>query len=41
MMIKFVGQVAYEGDMRNAYKFVVEKPEEKRPPRKPRDRWEY
>jgi hypothetical protein len=39
MMIKSLGQVAHVGDMRNAYKIVVEKREGKRPPRKPRDRW--
>jgi len=32
--------VAHMGEMRNAYKIVVGKPEGKRPPRRPRCRWE-
>jgi hypothetical protein len=28
------------GEMRNAYKILARKPEGKRPPRKPRRRWE-
>jgi hypothetical protein len=41
MKIKFVGQLAHAGDMRNEYKIVIEKPEGKRKLGKPGDRWEY
>jgi hypothetical protein len=32
--------VAHTGDMRNAYKILVGKPEEKTPRGRPRHRWE-
>jgi hypothetical protein len=35
-----MGSVAPMGDMRNAYKILVGKPEGKRPFRRSRDRWE-
>jgi len=35
-----VGHVPYMGDMRNAYRILVGKPEEKRPLGRPRRRWE-
>jgi hypothetical protein len=35
-----VGHVAHMGEMRNAYKILVRKPERKRSLRRPRHRWE-
>jgi hypothetical protein len=39
-IMKWAGHVAHMGEMRNAYKILVRKPEGKRPLRRPRDRWE-
>jgi hypothetical protein len=36
----WVGHIACIGEMRNAYKMFVRKPEGKIPPRRPRHRWE-
>jgi hypothetical protein len=38
--MKRVGNVACMGDMRNACRILVRKPEGKRSPRSPRHRWE-
>jgi hypothetical protein len=38
--MKWAGHVARMGDMRNAYKILVGKPEGKRPLGRPRRRWE-
>jgi hypothetical protein len=38
--MRWVGHVALTGDMRNAYKIFVGKPEGKRPLGRPRRRWE-
>jgi len=35
-----VGHVAHMGEMRDIYRVLVEKPEEKRPLGRPRHRWE-
>jgi hypothetical protein len=35
------GSIALMGEMRNAYKILVGKPERKRPCRRPGHRWEY
>jgi hypothetical protein len=40
MKIKWIGHVAHMGEMRNAYKALIRKPEGNRPLRKPRRRWE-
>jgi hypothetical protein len=37
--MRWAGHVARMGEKRNAYRLLVEKPEEKRPPGKPRRRW--
>jgi hypothetical protein len=37
--MKWAGHVARMGEKRNAYTILVGKPEEKRPPRRPRRRW--
>jgi hypothetical protein len=39
-MMRWVGYVANMGEMRNAYKILVGKPEGKRPLRRPRHTWE-
>jgi len=38
--MSWVGHVARTGEMRNAYKILVGKPEGKRPFGRPRPRWE-
>jgi hypothetical protein len=38
-MMKLMGHRAHMGEMRNAYKILVGKLEEKRPLRRPRHRW--
>jgi hypothetical protein len=38
--IRWSGHVALMGDMRNAYNILVGKPERKRPPGRPRRRWQ-
>jgi hypothetical protein len=38
--IRYMGHVAHMGEMRNAYKMLVAKPEETRLLRRPRSRWE-
>jgi hypothetical protein len=38
--MRWTGHVAYMGEMRNAYKVLVRKPEGKRPLRRPGHRWE-
>jgi hypothetical protein len=38
--MKWAGHVAYMGEMRNEYKILVRKPEEKRPLGRRRRRWE-
>jgi hypothetical protein len=35
--MRWLGNVAYMGEIRNAYKILVAKPEEKRPLRRPRE----
>jgi hypothetical protein len=39
-MVQWVGHVAIMGEMRNAYRILVRKPEGKRLLRRPRYRWE-
>jgi hypothetical protein len=39
--MKWAGQVAHRGEMRNAYNILVGKPEWKKPLLRPWDRWEY
>jgi hypothetical protein len=39
--IEWVGHVARMGEGRGVYRVLVGKPEEKRPLRKPRRRWDY
>jgi hypothetical protein len=39
-MIRWVEHVVHMGEMRNAYKILVGKPEGKRPVRRLRHRWE-
>jgi hypothetical protein len=38
--VRWVGHIARMGEMRNAYKIMVGRPEGKRPIEKPRRRWE-
>jgi hypothetical protein len=38
--MRWAGHVAHMGAKRNAYRFLLRKPEGKRPPRTPRRRWE-
>jgi hypothetical protein len=38
--IRWAGHIAHMGEIRNAYKILVGKPEGKRPLRRPRHRWE-
>jgi tRNA(Arg) A34 adenosine deaminase TadA len=38
--MRWVGHVAYMGEERTVYKVLVRKPEERRPLRRPRHRWE-
>jgi hypothetical protein len=38
--INWVGHVARKGEMRNAYKILVENPKGKRPLMRPRRRWQ-
>jgi hypothetical protein len=38
--VRWAGNVAFMGEMRNACKILAGKPEEKRPLRRPRHRWE-
>jgi len=39
--MRWAGHVACTGEMRNAHKILVRKPEGKRPLARPRHRWEY
>jgi hypothetical protein len=38
--MNWVGHVAHMGEKRNAHRILVGKPERKRPPGRPRCRWE-
>jgi hypothetical protein len=38
--MRWTGHVACMGEKRNAYRILVAKPERKRPPRRPRGKWE-
>jgi hypothetical protein len=38
--MRWEGHLACTGEMRNAYNILVEKPERKRPIRRPRHRWQ-
>jgi hypothetical protein len=37
--MRWAGHIAHMGKMRNVYKILVGKPEEKRPPGRSRHRW--
>jgi hypothetical protein len=38
--MRLAGHVAHMGEKRNAYRVLLGKPEGKRPPRRPRRKWE-
>jgi len=39
--MRWAGHVAHMGERRGVYRVLVGKPDGKRPPRRPRFRWEY